>query len=117
MKFLSFIARRFKGTYNQLSLKWLTLSHNLDVILIQETMIEGARARYLFESLLKSWSFYIVDADGLLGGFLTGWSPANKSLLASSFSSAITIHLEDKGVCINIVIVNIYGQYINHESL
>jgi hypothetical protein len=47
----------------------------MNIILIQETMVEGVRARAVFESWLKNWLFCSLDADGQSGGLLTGWSP------------------------------------------
>jgi NAD(P)H-hydrate repair Nnr-like enzyme with NAD(P)H-hydrate dehydratase domain len=91
MKFLSFNARGVGGAHKLLTLKQLILSHRPDVILIQKTMIEGARERSLFETFLKSCSFCMVDADGLSGGLLTSWSHAYKSILTSSLGSTIIV--------------------------
>jgi hypothetical protein len=46
-----------------------------DIILIQETMCSGEKAREIFSPWLRNWSFNTIDASGLSGGLLTGWSP------------------------------------------
>jgi exonuclease III len=51
-----------------ISLKRMISSLNPDIILIQETMCSSEKSRETFESWLKNWSFYAVDAEGMYGG-------------------------------------------------
>jgi hypothetical protein len=50
MKVLSFNERHVGASRKKISLKWLIMSHNPYVILIQETMVDGVKAILFFES-------------------------------------------------------------------
>jgi hypothetical protein len=89
------------------------MSHKLDIILLQETMVEGLKAKALVEPWLKNWSFYTLDAVGQSRGLLTGWSPVVKSLSVSLFNSAISIQLEVKDLGLRIFELNIYEPYVD----
>jgi hypothetical protein len=101
MKFLSFNAREVGGSLKQLALKWLVLSHSPAVILIQEIVVDGARARSVFEPWMKSCSFYIVDIEGHSRGLIIGWSPSFNAFSVSALNSTIFVHMEDKSASID----------------
>jgi hypothetical protein len=86
---LFFNARRVGGIPKHLSLNQLIQSHNLEVILLQETNCEGYKVRAILEKWLKNWSFCTIDVEGQSSGILSGWSPSCKAISPTSFNSAI----------------------------
>jgi hypothetical protein len=67
-----------EGFPKNLALKILVKVYALDVILLQETMCNGSKVEEVLASILKNWSFYSMDFDGLYGGLMTTWSPCLK---------------------------------------
>jgi hypothetical protein len=57
------------------------VSHKPDVILIQETMSEGSKARAMLEPQIKGWYFCSMDVTSQSGGLIMGWSPKYKVYL------------------------------------
>jgi len=53
MIILSFKARQVGGTCKMLSLKRIIRNLNMDIILIQETMVGGGHAKVVFEYWIK----------------------------------------------------------------
>jgi hypothetical protein len=96
MKILSFNARGVGGAWKKNPLKRLVQSLSPDVILIQETMVDGLRERSFFETWLNSWSFCTLDADGQSRGLLTSWSHSFNALSVSSLNSSIFVQLEEQ---------------------
>jgi hypothetical protein len=58
---------------------------------------------------LKNWSFSTVDADGMSGGLLSGWSPNFKDLSSSYVRSSIFVKLKHKDYDFVYSAINIYG--------
>jgi hypothetical protein len=59
--------------------------------------------------LAWNWSFITIDASGLSGGLLTGWSPNFQALSSSVARSTISIKLQHKNNNLTFSVVNIYG--------
>jgi hypothetical protein len=92
------------------------LSLNSDVIMIQETMCSGKRAREIFSPWLRNWSFNTIDAIGLSGGLLIGWSPNFQALSSSVVRTSISVNLKHKNSDLAFTVVNIYGPYSDRAS-
>jgi exonuclease III len=111
MIFLSFNARGIGGPQKKLSLKRLLLSLKPDILFLQETMCSGEDAIKIVSQWLKNWSFSAVDAEGLSGGLLSGWSSDFKALSSSSALSSISVKLKHKDYDFSFTAINIYGPY------
>ena len=48
--------------------KWMIISLNPMVILLQETMMEGTKSQEVLEPWLKDWKFAYIRSDGELWG-------------------------------------------------
>ena len=44
------------------------------IIFIQETTMEGEKAKEVLEPWLKGWSFVHISSEGHSGGLLTAWN-------------------------------------------
>jgi hypothetical protein len=78
--------------------------------------VSGDKARETFIPWLRNWSFSTIDASGLLGGLLTGWSPNFQDLSSSVIHSTISIKLQHKNNNLTFSVVNIYGPYSDRTS-
>jgi hypothetical protein len=94
-----------------LSFKRLIQSLNLDIIMLQETMCYGAKARNTLEAWLKNWDFCALDTDGMSGGLIMGWGSALKSPLLILLSFTISINLMIKDFGFYFSVLNVYGPY------
>ena len=71
MLVLSFNMRRLGNSSNIKSLKGMIDSLKTVIILLQETMMEGMKAKEVLEPWLKDYNFPYINLDGHSGGFLT----------------------------------------------
>jgi hypothetical protein len=76
-------------------------------------MVEGGRAKIVFEYWLKHWSICSLDVKGQSRGSLTSWIPTFRSLSESSHNSIILVQLEALNLGIKLLVLNIYGPYID----
>jgi hypothetical protein len=74
-------------------------------------MCKGEEAIKNVSPWLKNWAFSAVDAKGMSGGLLTGWSLTFKALSSSSTHSTISVNLKHKYVDFAFSVINIYGPY------
>ena len=59
------------GTSKKNALKRLFNNHKASVIMLQETMLAGKRAKEIIRGLLKNWEMESLDAVGHSGGLIT----------------------------------------------
>ena len=86
------------------------------VILLQEMMMEGAKAIEVIEPGMKDWSFSHINFDGHLGGLLTSWSPDLSKIKIKSYETLLKIVLEDRGPGETFSLYNVYGPYHNKRK-
>jgi exonuclease III len=86
----------------------MLLSLKPDVILIQEMMCSGEKAKEMFVPWIKNWSFCSINIKGHLGVLIIGWSSDCKAL---SSWSIISIKLNIKYINFSFTLVNVYGPY------
>ena len=77
---LSFNVRGVGGAPKSLALRRLFDLVKPDLVMIQETMVPGVRAREVFSNFFPNWNFYVVDSKGLSGGLLSAWNPKKANL-------------------------------------
>jgi len=89
---------------------------NIDILLIQETMVNAHKAREMFAKLLPSWHFRGVDSIGLLGGLLSAWNLRRVDF--NSFLTHAGILLEGLVKYINkrVKLVNCYDPYADRQA-
>jgi hypothetical protein len=76
-------------------------------------MCSGEKARYSLGSWLKNWYFSSIDAEGLSGGIITGWSLDFMAINSSVHGSTIAVSLKHKNMDKILNFINIYGPYTN----
>lgn len=101
------------GLPKQLALKRVLHITNPDLILLQETMESGDKARSFFNKIKLGWMICTVDAVGLSGGLLAAWNPLVFKLCPSVTSLGILLSGNIRGLEKNINIINCYGPYSN----
>jgi hypothetical protein len=70
----------------------------------------------MFSRWLKDWSFISLDAEGMLGGLITGWSLDFMALTSSTFKTSISVKLKHKNLDFSFSVINIYGPYSDRVS-
>ena len=116
MKIVSMNIRGFGGPTKQIALKELFSSHNLDIILLQETMCDHLTA-LRFSSLMKpSYEFCAIDALGLSRGTLSTWNPCLVRCKAYLSFAGILLHARFKALDSVFSLVNCYGPYANRTT-
>jgi hypothetical protein len=87
-----------------------------DLVMIQETMVVGVKAREVFSNFFPTWNFCAVDSKGLSRGLLLAWNPKKDNL--SSFLIPAGILLEEvvKKINMNLKLLNCYGLYAERQS-
>ena len=68
----------------KMDLRWSI--YKLNVVLLQETMCDGKGVVEVLYTFLKYWSFCTLDAKGLFGGLVIGWSSEVDTLSTSILS-------------------------------
>jgi hypothetical protein len=96
-----------------ISLKRLLLSLKPNVIIIQETICYGEKAKETFVLWIRKCSFCIFDVDGESWDLLIGWSPKFKYLTSSSFQISLSLNLRYKDNDFYFLVVNIYSPYVD----
>lgn len=79
-------------------------------------MCSGEDAINTVSQWLKNWSFSAVDAEGLSGGLLSGWSFDFKAITSSSALSSISVKLKHKDYDFAFTAINIYVPYLTRYS-
>jgi len=74
MKGFSFNYRGLASPDKKLAFKRLCNSHNLDFIMLQETLGDGLSIHFFLNSLLPDWSFFYLDAKGRSGSLALGFN-------------------------------------------
>jgi len=112
MKILSFNCQGMANPLKKLSLQRLFDLHILNILLLQETLRENVTVVNTLESLLLSWSFTAVDAQGRSGGLATSWKQRNCKLKnAWGFSSSIDLTIFSTDLGRSLTVINIYGPH------
>jgi len=71
---ISLNVRGVGGAPKSLALKRLFDLVKPDIDMIQETMVDGNKAREVFSNFFPVWDFCAVDSKGLSGGLLSSWN-------------------------------------------
>jgi hypothetical protein len=110
MKCCSFNCRGLAGPLKKPSLKRMTLTEHLDVLLLQETLGEGVEVENRLPFLLPDWSFITFDSIGRFGGLAIGWNCRTVKVLNHwGFEFGLGIIVFSKELEDPLNIVNIYG--------
>jgi hypothetical protein len=75
---ISLNVRRVRGAPKFLSLKRMFDPVKPYIIMIQETMVNGNKARVVFSKLLPLCDFCAMDSKGLSGGILFSSNPKKR---------------------------------------
>ena len=116
MILLSLNVRGVRGTPKFHILKRLIERIAPNVILIQETMVEGSKVWEVFTKLLGGWTIYSMDALGQSGGFLTAWNPSKVSFKPFLTTDGILLDGYSMELNRNLNIINCYGPYVSRKD-
>jgi exonuclease III len=110
MKLLSFNCRGLASPSKKSSLKRLVMSHQPDVLFLQETLADECSATQALLKLFPGWDFLGLDAIGRSGGLVIGWNQKKIKLLNSWASdSCLGVEVLVKGLGKTLRLLNIYG--------
>ena len=90
-------------------------SLNPMIIFIQETMMEGDKAKEALEPWLKGWSFGFISSEGHLGGQITTWNKEYEKTLEEKHSSLLKIVLKEKASGKSYTMYNVYRPYLERK--
>jgi len=115
MIILSLNLRGFGSPTKLASLKRLLQQIKPNIVLLQETLIEGDKAKNLFFQCLPHWNVGAIDSIGRSRGLLTSWNPSLAEFCA--FGTVAGIFLEGR---LNISkdpvkLLNCYAPYKDSE--
>jgi hypothetical protein len=69
---------------------------NPDIVFLQETLVDGDKAKGFFLQCLPSWNCVAMDPNGRSGGLLVGWNPAVAELCAIGTTAGIYLEGRSK---------------------
>ena len=75
MLILSYNVRELGGPSKVIALQCIITIEKQKLIALQETMMEGEKAKEVMRRLLKEWQMEAINVEGHLGGLITSWSP------------------------------------------
>ena len=116
MLIVSFNSRGLGGPQKKISLKRLFNNLKPSVIMLQETMLEGSKARTVIKEILKDWEVESLDAVGLSGGLITAWSPSLLKTNSKKMESALETKLLNKETGITFTLLNIYSPFYERKA-
>jgi hypothetical protein len=116
MIILSFKAREVGVAHKRLVLKILIKVYKPNIILIKEIMCVGSKSIYFFASFVEDWSFSSLDVGGQSSGLVIGWGPHFVALTTLVIRSGIKVNLFDKELDKELIIINLYGLYLDKHS-
>ena len=76
MILISLNLRGVGGTLKSASFRRVLDTTNPNIVFLQETLVEGDKAKSLFLQCLPHWNAIALDSQGHSGGLLSGWNPA-----------------------------------------
>ena len=109
MKTLSINIKGLGTVPKKVSVKLLITTMSPTVLLIQETMTEGNKAKEMVKECIKDWGMTSSDADDHSGGTLIALSLALKMISFHRFETTLGIELEDSKIGRKYMILNVYG--------
>jgi exonuclease III len=115
MIILSFNLHGFGGPTKIASLKLLLKQVNPDIVFLQETLVDGEKAKRLFLQCLPMWNVVALDPSGRSGGLLSGWNPTYAELCAFGTSAGIYLEGRFKQSAEKIKLLNCYAPYKDRE--
>ena len=98
------------------SLKRLFNNLKPTVIMIQETMMEGSKAKIVIKYTLKDWEVESLDAVGLSRGLITAWSPTLLKIDSKKMESTLETKILDKETRITFTLLNIYSPFYERKA-
>jgi hypothetical protein len=103
------------GDPKNLALKRLFDMIKPDLVMIQETMVLGVKAREVFSIFFPTWNFCVVDSKGFSRGLLSAWNP--KKAMLNVFLNLAGILLEGfvKQINLNLNLLNCYASYAKRQ--
>ena len=116
MIIVSLNSRGLGGAQRKKSLKQLFNNLKPTVIMIQETILEGLKAKTIFKDTLKDWEVESLDAVGLSGGLITAWSLAFLKTDSKKMESTLETKLLDKDTGITFTLINIYSPFYERKA-
>jgi len=88
----------------------------LNIILLQQTMWNGDKAKEVLTPILKNGFFYSLDSNGFFEGILMEWIPWPKSISFSLIPYVIHIELEIWNISSSFHFINLYGPNIEKKT-
>ena len=86
-----------------------------NILLIQETMLCGERAREIMSNLFPGWNMSSIDFVDLSGGLFSAWNPQVVKFNAYLSCSGIIFDDITQGISQNFQIFKCYGPYQNRR--
>jgi hypothetical protein len=86
-----------------------------DIVLLQETLIEGDKAKNLFFQCLPHWNVVALDSIGRSRGLLTGWNPTFAEFCAFGTVAGIFLEGRFKHTKEPVKLLNCYASYKDRE--
>lgn len=83
----------------------------LDIVLLQETIVSGNKVWESLNYILKDWAMFILDSKGLFSGFCSSWNPYKAWFNAYQSSSSIALDGKFQRCSHEVKIINCYGPY------
>lgn len=86
-----------------------------DIVFIQETMADSAKACHCFLKIFPGWEVCVVDYQGHSGGLLCIWNPYVVYFVSYSSFAGIILEGNIKGFDERVVFLNCYSPYKDQE--
>ena len=86
------------------------------IILLQETMMEGTKAKEVLEPWLKDRNFAYIISDGHSWGLVIAWSPGFIEIMMVKHNRVIKTVLKEKCSRESYDFYNVYGPYQNEKA-
>jgi len=106
MIILSLNVRGLGFSPKNLSLIRLFCVYNIDIILLQETMVLRAKAIEFLSSLLQDWRMCSLDVVGISWGPISAWNSSNEVFNSNLCDANIFLEGEEKSLGNNFKILN-----------
>ena len=86
------------------------------IIFLQETMIEGKKAKEFLESWLKGWSFGHISSEGHSRGLITAWNQEFEEVAVAKHNTVLKTVLMEKAIGESYALYNVYGPYQENKG-
>jgi exonuclease III len=115
MIIFSFNLRGFGGPTKLASLKLLLKQVKPDIVFLQETLVDGEKAKHFFLQCFLTWNVVALDPNGRSGGLLSGWNPTYAEFCAFGTTAGIFLEGRFKHSVDQVKLLNCYAPYKERE--